>query len=83
MRFFEVGYIIIKIHLQVNTWATINDPYNAAYHGYGTGREAPGVYSLGDKVYQAAHNMILAHACAFHAFKDMYPSGKNILYIIK
>ena len=71
----------MNIHSQIKTWTTINDPYTATYHGYGTGREAPGIYGPGDKVYQAAHNMILAHACAYHAYKDIYPSGIYRVFI--
>ena len=57
-------------------WATIQDPYNAAYRAYGTGQEAPGINGPGDKVYQAAHNMILAHACAYRTYKSMGHTGQ-------
>ena len=49
----------------------MHDPYAMAYHGYGTGQEAPNIYGPRDKVYQAAHNMILAHACAYRSYKNM------------
>ena len=56
-------------------WATIQDPYNAAYRAYGTGVDAPGVFGPGDKVYKAAHNMILAHACAYKRYKSTGQKG--------
>ena len=60
-------------------WATMHDPYDAAYNGYGSGKEAPGIFGPGDKVYQAAHNMILSHACAYRKYRDMNQTGKNSL----
>ena len=53
----------------------MHDPYAMAYHVYGTGQEAPNSYGPRDKVYQAAHNMILAHGCAYRSYKSMGLQG--------
>ena len=66
---------IASFAFQIKMWATIQDPYNAAYRAYGSGVDAPRVYGPGDKVYQAAHNMIRAHACAYKRYRYMGQQG--------
>lgn len=44
---------------QVKYWITIDNPYVAAWHGYATGRLAPGVRGSARLGYLAAHNLLL------------------------
>jgi len=57
--------------LQVKWWTTINEPWTHAL-GYEGSSFAPGVNSPGFGLYQAAHNMIKAHARVYHLYDDQY-----------
>ena len=48
---------------RVRLWATHNEPWIAAFPGYGLGRMAPGRSNWGDAV-GAAHHLLLSHASA-------------------
>uniref|UniRef100_A0AAQ6AQ77 beta-glucosidase n=1 Tax=Amphiprion ocellaris TaxID=80972 RepID=A0AAQ6AQ77_AMPOC len=54
---------------KVKFWITLNEPYIVANLGYGYGTFAPGVFG---KQYDAAHNLIKAHAEAWHLYNDKY-----------
>ncbi|CAJ1078805.1 lactase-phlorizin hydrolase-like [Xyrichtys novacula] len=54
---------------RVKFWITLNEPYIVANLGYGYGTFAPGIFG---KQYIAAHNLIKAHAEAWHLYNDMY-----------
>jgi beta-glucosidase len=56
--------------LQVKWWTTINEPWSHAL-GYEGALLAPGVNATGVGLYQAAHNMIKAHAHVYHLY-DQY-----------
>jgi len=57
---------------RVKLWLTINEPYIFSYHGYGTGILAPG-YRIPDVgPYQAGHNLIKAHAEAWHTYDNEF-----------
>src|SRR4051794_29693066 len=43
---------------RLGLWATLNEPWCAAYLGYGSGRHAPG-RQLGEKAHVAAHHLLL------------------------
>ncbi len=61
-------------------WITLNEPWVTAVMGYGSGEHAPGVVGIGTKAYVAGHNQLLAHARAYHKYKDDYKAtqkGKN------
>ena len=51
-------------------WITFNEPWIVAWVGYGNGDFAPGVVGPGTSVYVAAHNIIKAHAEAWHTYND-------------
>jgi beta-glucosidase len=48
---------------RVHIWATHNEPWCAAYVGYGSGRHAPGRLEHGD-THRATHHLLLAHGLA-------------------
>ncbi|XP_042541296.1 klotho [Dipodomys spectabilis] len=57
---------------QVKYWITIDNPYVVAWHGYVTGRLAPGVRSSPRLGYLVAHNLLLAHAKIWHLYNTFY-----------
>ena len=46
-----------------------------SYLGYGNAVFAPKIYSPGEKIYVAAHHIILAHAKAYRAYKNKSQNG--------
>ncbi|WP_336204677.1 GH1 family beta-glucosidase [Nonomuraea sp. LPB2021202275-12-8] len=48
---------------RVNTWFPLNEPWVAAFVGYGSGIHAPGRRSAAD-AFTSAHHMLLAHGLA-------------------
>ncbi|XP_016149008.1 lactase-phlorizin hydrolase-like [Sinocyclocheilus grahami] len=58
---------------KVKFWITINEPYIVALHGYGHGIFAPGINANpGTAPYIAGHNLLKAHAEAWHLYNDKY-----------
>ncbi|TRY92814.1 hypothetical protein DNTS_024880, partial [Danionella cerebrum] len=58
---------------KVKFWITINEPYNVAMVGHGYGSAAPGIsFRPGTAPYIVAHNLIKAHAEAWHLYNDKY-----------
>ncbi|KAM3938178.1 cytosolic beta-glucosidase-like [Leptodactylus fuscus] len=57
---------------RVKLWITINEPYIVAKLGHETGLFAPGIKEPGIGPYRAAHNMIKAHAKAWHAYNTLF-----------
>jgi beta-glucosidase len=47
----------------VDAWATLNEPWCSAMHGYGTGHHAPGKQDVALAT-QAMHHLLLAHGLA-------------------
>jgi len=54
---------------RVGLWATHNEPWCAAYVGYGSGRHAPG-RQLGDRTHVTAHHLLLGHGLAATRLHD-------------
>lgn len=54
---------------RVILWATQNEPWVAAFLGYGTGEHAPGLCDY-SQAYQAAHHLLLAHGRAVQVFRQ-------------
>ncbi|MEO7351273.1 MAG: family 1 glycosylhydrolase [Marmoricola sp.] len=48
---------------RVRVWATLNEPWCAAYLGYGSGRHAPGK-QVDTSAHRAAHHLLLSHGLA-------------------
>ncbi|KAF4087130.1 hypothetical protein AMELA_G00092510 [Ameiurus melas] len=58
---------------KVKFWITINEPYNVANIGHGYGTAAPGIsFRPGTAPYIVAHNLLKAHAEAWHLYNDKY-----------
>ena len=77
--FFEVIYISIlfEILIQVKYWITFNEPKEIVTLGYGCGMMAPGIKSPFEGVYLAAHNLLKAHASAWHLYDDSYRKSQD------
>jgi beta-glucosidase len=58
---------------RVRWWTTLNEPWVAAFLGYGSGEHAPGVRDHQAAV-QAAHHLLLAHGQAVRALRAIDPS---------
>uniref|UniRef100_A0A668S5X4 beta-glucosidase n=1 Tax=Oreochromis aureus TaxID=47969 RepID=A0A668S5X4_OREAU len=57
---------------RVKFWITINQPQTIAWSGYGLGNMPPNVVDPGYRPYIVAHNLIKAHAKAYHTYDDKY-----------
>ncbi|XP_073762670.1 cytosolic beta-glucosidase isoform X2 [Danio rerio] len=57
---------------RVKLWITLNEPYVCAMLGYEDGIFAPGIKDPGLSVYVAGHNMLRAHAKAWHAYNTHF-----------
>ncbi|XP_046546595.1 lactase-phlorizin hydrolase-like [Haliotis rubra] len=57
---------------KVDFWVTFNEPWVFLIKGLGTGEMAPGYRNIGDEPYQGGHNVLLAHAEAYHLFDKKY-----------
>ncbi|KAM6179020.1 klotho [Rhynchocyon petersi] len=57
---------------QVKHWITIDNPYVVAWHGYATGRLAPGIRGGARLAYLVAHNLLLAHAKVWHLYNTSF-----------
>ena len=54
---------------RVKLWATHNEPWVAAFLGYGSGIHAPGINDA-TLAYQTAHHLLLAHAKAVEIYRS-------------
>lgn len=63
------------------TWATFNEPWCAAFLGYGSGQHAPGIVDPGS-AFLAAHHMMLAHHAAVAAMRTTAPRDDDRLGIV-
>ncbi|KAL0964060.1 hypothetical protein UPYG_G00317830 [Umbra pygmaea] len=81
-RFREYAdFIFNRLGDKVKLWITINEPYNVANIGHGYGAAAPGIsFRPGTLPYIVGHNLIKAHAEAWHLYNDKYRAkqGGNI-----
>ncbi|WP_405997439.1 GH1 family beta-glucosidase [Streptomyces sp. NBC_00829] len=62
---------------RVATWTTLNEPWCAAFLGYGSGVHAPGRTSASASL-QAAHHFNLAHGWAVQALHAVLPARSEI-----
>ncbi|KAK6192748.1 hypothetical protein SNE40_004170 [Patella caerulea] len=58
----------------VKYWITLNEPWGTASLGYGLAIGAPGVWGPGTNTYIVGHNMIKAHAAAYHVYTTEFKS---------
>ncbi|MBB2908869.1 beta-galactosidase [Streptosporangium becharense] len=54
---------------RVGTWVTVNEPWVAAFLGYGMGVHAPGRTSAAD-AFRASHHLLLAHGLGARVLRD-------------
>lgn len=67
---------------RVKKWITINEPINICYHGYGTAEKAPAISSSGIGDYLCMHNVLKAHARAYHVYDTEFrPTQKGNISI--
>jgi beta-glucosidase len=71
---------LVHEHLgdRVHLWATHNEPWCAAYVGYGSGRHAPGRLE-GGRTHLAAHHLLLGHGLAA---ARMHEAGADAVGIV-
>ncbi|XP_035995500.1 lactase-phlorizin hydrolase [Fundulus heteroclitus] len=67
---------------RVKFWMTMNDPQGVAWLGYGTGKIPPNIKDPGTAPYEVAHNLIKAHAKAYHTYDDKYRASQGGLVSI-
>jgi beta-glucosidase len=68
-RFAEYAMIVARaLGEDVGFWITLNEPWVAAWMGYGTGRMAPGHADIGLAL-AATHHMLLGHGLAVRALR--------------
>lgn len=60
---------------RVPMWATHNEPWVAAFLGYGQGIHAPGICDA-TKAFQTAHHLLLAHGRAVELYRSSGYGGK-------
>ncbi|KAJ8924301.1 hypothetical protein NQ315_007094 [Exocentrus adspersus] len=56
----------------VKYWLTFNEPYRVCREGYGNGVMAPGIKRDGELEYKCAHNLLKAHARAWHIYDEEF-----------
>ncbi|KAK5620517.1 hypothetical protein CRENBAI_022713 [Crenichthys baileyi] len=78
-RFSDYADIVFsRLGDRVKLWVTINEPYNVAMVGHGYGVAAPGIsFRPGTLPYIVGHNLIKAHAEAWHLYNDKYRAKQN------
>uniref|UniRef100_A0A8D2ZRL2 Lactase-phlorizin hydrolase-like n=1 Tax=Scophthalmus maximus TaxID=52904 RepID=A0A8D2ZRL2_SCOMX len=62
---------------RVQFWMTFNQPHTIAWSGYGLGQIPPNVKNPGIAPYRVAHNLIKAHAKAYHTYDDKYRKSQG------
>ncbi|XP_050504819.1 myrosinase 1-like isoform X1 [Diabrotica virgifera virgifera] len=61
----------------VKYWVTFNEPSSICNNGYGKGKFAPGIYNPGIGEYLCIHNLLNAHAAAYHVYDKEFRSTYN------
>lgn len=62
---------------RVPTFTTLNEPWCAAFLGYGSGVHAPGIQDTASSL-SAAHHLNLAHGLATSALRSTLPAGGQV-----
>ncbi|KAK2109007.1 hypothetical protein P7K49_014172 [Saguinus oedipus] len=78
-RFKEYADVLFqRLGDKVKFWITLNEPFVIANQGYGYGTAAPGISSRpGTAPYIVGHNLIKAHAEAWHLYNDVYRTSQG------
>lgn len=77
-KYFEQYAILLykRYGDRVKEWLTFNEPSEFCPNGYSNDVWAPGISVIGGE-YLCAHHMLLAHAHAYHAYKDQFFATQN------
>ncbi len=67
-----VEVVVSRLSDRVSRWATLNEPFVSANHGYVTGEHAPGRTSMADGM-AASHHLMLAHGLAQERIRSSAP----------
>ncbi|KAF2902682.1 hypothetical protein ILUMI_03503 [Ignelater luminosus] len=62
---------------RVKLWITFNEPITICMYGYGRDTLAPAYNSSGISDYLCGHNLLKAHASAYHLYKNKYESKQK------
>ncbi|XP_078538580.1 lactase/phlorizin hydrolase [Lissotriton helveticus] len=83
-RFKEYAHLLFeRLGDRVKFWITLNEPYIIANLGYGYGSSAPGISGRpGRAPYVVGHNLLKAHAEAWHLYNDNYRAKQGGLISI-
>ncbi|XP_074068122.1 lactase/phlorizin hydrolase [Macrotis lagotis] len=83
-RFKEYADVLFKrLGDKVKFWITLNEPYVIANLGHGYGTAAPGIsFRPGTAPYIVGHNLLKAHAEAWHLYNDVYRAKQRGLISI-
>ncbi|XP_072899979.1 klotho [Hemitrygon akajei] len=77
-RFSEYAEFCFKVlGDRVKYWITIDNPFALAWHGYGTGKLAPGIQGAPRAPYIVAHNLIKAHSRTWHIYNDHFRQSQQ------
>ncbi|SEB73183.1 GH1 family beta-glucosidase [Streptomyces sp. TLI_105] len=77
-RFAEYAHLVADVlGDRVATWTTLNEPWCAAFLGYGNGVHAPG-RSSDLAALRAAHHLNLAHGLAARALRGVLPGSAEV-----
>jgi len=75
-RFADYAQLVYgALHDRVHYWTTHNEPFCAAFVGYGSGRHAPGRRD-GAAAIRAAHHLLLGHGLAMEAMRATNPGNE-------
>jgi beta-glucosidase len=75
-RFGEyAGIVFDALGDRVSHWLTHNEPWCAAFLGYGLGRHAPGIHD-GQQAVAAAHHLMLGHGLAVTRLRSTRPGSE-------
>ncbi|XP_047578460.1 lactase/phlorizin hydrolase [Lutra lutra] len=78
-RFKEYADVLFqRLGDKVKFWITLNEPFVIANQGYGYGTSAPGIsFRPGTAPYIVGHNLIKAHAEAWHLYNNKYRASQG------
>ncbi|MGO8950375.1 MAG: GH1 family beta-glucosidase [Ktedonobacterales bacterium] len=76
LAFAEYAHVVSRqLGDRVKRWITINEPYCAAYLGYGSGLHAPGLRDP-QSAFIAGHHLLLAHGLAVQRIRQNVPDAQ-------
>lgn len=76
-RFAEYAHGVVAALGGVGMWITLNEPWVAAFMGYGLGHHAPGAADLATAL-RASHHLLLGHGLAVEAARAAMGPGTTV-----